>query len=155
MACPTPTPLPELTPEPTPTAASLAPLPEELAAYAPYGLTANGDGTLTYLGSTVRFPHRRGGGRGAALGHGRGGRLRRARRKRRPHGLRAANWDEFAQETAAYGEAAPATYQRPLDRVAGNWGVDRTTLAAYAPLWRELGGGYARLPRRAHPLYLR
>ena len=52
----TPTPAPELIPEPTPTAAaSLAPLPEELAAYAPYGLTANGDGTLTYLGSSVRF----------------------------------------------------------------------------------------------------
>ena len=52
---PTPTPLPERTPEPTPTAAFLAPLPEELAAYAPYGLTANEDGTLTYLGSSVRF----------------------------------------------------------------------------------------------------
>src|SRR5699024_10029380 len=52
---PTPTPLPERTPEPTPTAAFLAPLPEELAAYAPYGLTDNEDGTLTYLGSSVRF----------------------------------------------------------------------------------------------------
>lgn len=52
---PTPTPLPERTPESTPTAAFLAPLPEELAAYAPYGLTDNEDGTLTYLGSSVRF----------------------------------------------------------------------------------------------------
>ena len=52
---PTPTPAPELTPGPAPTAVSNAPLPEELAVYAPYGLTANEDGTLTYLGSSVRF----------------------------------------------------------------------------------------------------
>ena len=52
---PTPTPAPELTPGPAPTAVSNAPLPEELAVYAPYGLTANEDGTLTYIGSSVRF----------------------------------------------------------------------------------------------------
>ena len=148
---PTPTPLPELTPEPTPTAASLAPLPEELAAYAPYGLTANGDGTLTYLGSTVRFLIDEAadvelrwdtGGVGAYAVRDANGALT---------GLRAANWDEFAQETAAYGEAAPATYQRPLDRVADNWGVDRTTLAAYAPFgvsWVEDMPVYLGVPIR-------
>ena len=149
---PTPTPLPELTPEPTPTTASLAPLPEELAVYAPYGLTANGDGTLTYLGSTVRFliDEAAGvelrwdaGGVGAYAVRDANGALT---------GLRAANWDEFAQETGTYEEAAaPATYQTPPDRAADNWGVDRATLAAYAPFgvtWVEDMPVYLGVPIR-------
>ena len=110
---PTPTPAPELTPGPAPTAVSNALLPEELAAYAPYGLTANEDGTLTYLGSSVRFliDEAAGlelrwdtGGVGAYAVRDASGSLT---------GLRAANWDEFAQETGTYDEAAPATYQTP------------------------------------------
>lgn len=148
---PTPTPLPERTPEPTPTAAFLAPLPEELAAYAPYGLTANEDGTLTYLGSSVRFliDEAAGvelrwdtGGVGAYAVRDANGALT---------GLRAANWDEFAQETGTYEKAAPATYQTPPDRAADNWGVDRTTLAAYEPFgvtWVEDMPVYLGVPIR-------
>lgn len=148
---PTPTPAPELTPGPAPTAVSNAPLPEELAVYAPYGLTANGDGTLTYLGSSVRFliDEAAGlelrwdtGGVGAYAVRDASGALT---------GLRAANWDEFAQETGAYDEAAPATYQTPPDRAADNWGVDRATLAAYEPFgvtWVEDMPVYLGVPIR-------
>ena len=148
---PTPTPAPELTPGPAPTAVSNAPLPEELAAYAPYGLTANGDGTLTYLGSSVRFliDEAAGvelrwdtGGVGAYAVRDANGALT---------GLRAANWDEFAQETGTYEKAAPATYQTPPDRAADNWGVDRTTLAAYEPFgvtWVEDMPVYLGVPIR-------
>ena len=70
-------------------------------------------------------------------------------------GLRAANWDEFAQETGAYDEAAAPAYATPPDRAADNWGVDRADPRRLRAVRRDLGGGYARLPRRAHPLYLR
>ena len=148
---PTPTPLPERTPEPTPTAATLAPLPEELSAYAPYGLTANEDGTLTYLGSSVRFliDEAAGlemrwdtGGVGAYAVRDASGALT---------GLRAANWDEFAQETGAYDEAAAPAYATPPDRAADNWGVNRTTLAAYEPFgvtWVEDMPVYLGVPIR-------
>ena len=148
---PTPTPQPERTPEPTPTAASLAPLPEELSAYAPYGLTANEDGTLTYLGSSVRFliDEAAGlemrwdtGGVGAYAVRDASGALT---------GLRAANWDEFAQETGAYDEAAAPAYATPPDRAADNWGVDRATLAAYEPFgvtWVEDMPVYLGVPIR-------
>ena len=142
---------PERTPEPTPTAASLAPLPEELSAYAPYGLTANEDGTLTYLGSSVRFliDEAAGlemrwdtGGVGAYAVRDASGALT---------GLRAANWDEFAQETGAYDEAAAPAYATPPDRAADNWGVDRATLAAYEPFgvtWVEDMPVYLGVPIR-------
>ena len=148
---PTPTPAPELTPGPAPTAVSNAPLPEELAAYAPYGLTANGDGTLTYLGSSVRFliDEAAGvelrwdtGGVGAYAVRDANGALT---------GLRAANWDEFAQETGTYDEAAAPAYATPPDRAADNWGVDRTTLAAYEPFgvtWVEDMPVYLGVPIR-------
>ena len=148
---PTPTPAPELTPGPAPTAVSTAPRPEELAAYAPYGLTANGDGTLTYLGSSVRFliDEAAGvelrwdtGGVGAYAVRDANGALT---------GLRAANWDEFAQETGAYDEAAAPAYATPPDRAADNWGVDRATLAAYEPFgvtWVENMPVYLGVPIR-------
>ena len=148
---PTPTPAPELTPGPAPTAVSNAPLPEELAVYAPYGLTANEDGTLTYLGSSVRFliDEAAGvelrwdtGGVGAYAVRDANGALT---------GLRAANWDEFAQETGTYDEAAAPAYATPPDRAADNWGVDRATLAAYEPFgvtWVEDMPVYLGVPIR-------
>ena len=152
---PTPTPAPELTPGPAPTAVSNAPLPEELAAYAPYGLTANEDGTLTYLGSSVRFliDEAAGlelrwdtGGVGAYAVRDASGALT---------GLRAANWDEFAQETGAYDEAAACYLSDAPGQGRRQLGRRPRHPRRLRAVRRDLGGGYACLPRRAHPLHFR
>ena len=149
---PTPTPAPEFTPEPTPTVASLAPLPEELAVYAPYGLTANGDGTLTYLGSSVRFLIDEAAGVELRWDTGGGGRLRRARRKRRPHRPARRQLGRVrAGDRRIRRSRRPRLRHAPPDRAADNWGVDRATLAAYEPFgvtWVENMPVYLGVPIR-------
>lgn len=138
---------------PAPDAELVAPTSEELRAYEAYGLTIGEDGTLYYMGSSVRYFADT--AAGLVLAQESGGTDVYALRDETGAliGLRPSTWDEFEQRSAIlYGEEPEdRDVSIPFGRYCESWNANRETLAHYEPFglaWVEEMPVYLGVPIR-------